>query len=522
MSDKRGAAKVLIVGAGICGLAAACFLKQSGYSVIVVERVPTWAPLTPGLMLHANALRVLGSLGLGDELERRGVVLRGARLLDASGRQLSEISFADEIKRGQKTLGVGHEALLDALRARLGEGAVRMGITVSSFNLSDPHVDAYFSDGTHERFELLVGADGARSRVRELLMGPLATRQSGSVYWRAIVPRPTSLAPDQTGEVLGAGLRVGWVPLGDDRVYAFFQANLAPHDTQIRGLDAEGITAHFAALGGPVGELLAGLAGQTPLASEVEDLWLDTWHKGRVVLVGDAAHAMTPTLAQGAAMALEDAKALQFCLDQACSIDDALVSFEAMRQGRVRAILEASFDAGRVNQWSSGAAVSFRNLLYRVLPAGVARSRLRTLIDGSEQVREFLSHRPDLPPPSEASLRLVRYLVKMGQMDGRFDDEERAFIQASLQEQGEYVSLALLEELSIELHRVPLRDVLAPFEHESEPTRERLLELGYLAALANGHVAPPERKALEEVAATLRLGREALTRLGRAPRPIAG
>jgi|GEM_PF-1742742 len=513
MSEKRGAARVLVVGAGICGLAAAGFLKQSGRSVLVVERAAA-LDAAPGMQLHSNALKVLGSLGLDAGLIRQGVVLQRARLLGASGKALSEVSFQGEIARGLLTVGVHHDRVVAALRGKLGEGEVRLGLTVSSMNVGPDHVDAYFSDGGHERFALVVGADGARSRVRELLVGPRAARHCGAVCWRSVVPRPAALRPDEAGELLGVGARVGWVPLGDGQVYAYFTLAAPRQDeAQLRGLDAAGVRGHFESLGGPVGELLAALP-PGPLPFEpIEDLWVDGWYRGRIVLLGDAAHAMTPDLAQGSAMALEDAKALQFCLDQGASMADGLAAYQALRQGRVRAIHDASFDAGKVHQWTSAAAVSFRNLLYRVMPAGASRARLRALIDGGTQERDFLSHRPDLPPLSEASLRLVRFLVKLSQLDGRFDDDERGFIQASLREQGEHVGLDQLEALSRELHRAPLSEVLAPFVGGDAATHERLLELGYLVALANGRVAPRERQALAEVCRVFGLPPEALARV---------
>jgi tellurite resistance protein len=216
-------------------------------------------------------------------------------------------------------------------------------------------------------------------------------------------------------------------------------------------------------------------------------------------------------------MALEDAKALQYCLDQTEDVGDALRTFEAVRKGRVRAVQEASSDAGKMDQWSSGAAVAFRNLLYRVLPAETSRARLRSLLDGGGSTRDFLGHRPDLPPLSEASLDLVKFLVKVGQSDGRFDDQERAFIQASLQERGEHVSLGELEALSLELHRVPLASVVAPYRGAAEEERARLLALGYLAAMANGQVAPKERRALEEARQILGVTEEALEQARRGP-----
>lgn len=508
-SVKQRGEKILIIGAGFAGLAAAACFAQSGRSVVLVERGGAARPPTPGLLLHANALRVLASLELEAPVLARGVLLRGARLLDASGKALSEVSFQEEQDRGIRTAGVSSEALREALASKLAGVEIRRGVSLFNINLAPEHADAFFSDGSHGRFSLVVGADGLRSRVRELILGPIPPRETGIGCWRALLPRPEGVKEDLCGEQLGAGVRLGWVPTGGGDIYAYFLANGPWEGTR------EGCRARFAGLGGPAPALLAGL--DAVHFEEVRELWADPWHKGRIVLLGDAAHAMHPSLAQGAAMALEDAKALQYCLDQTEDVGDALRTFEAVRKGRVRAVQEASSDAGKMDQWSSGAAVAFRNLLYRVLPAETSRARLRSLLDGGGSTRDFLGHRPDLPPLSEASLDLVKFLVKVGQSDGRFDDQERAFIQASLQERGEHVSLGELEALSLELHRVPLASVVAPYRGAAEEERARLLALGYLAAMANGQVAPKERRALEEARQILGVTEEALEQARRGP-----
>jgi 2-polyprenyl-6-methoxyphenol hydroxylase-like FAD-dependent oxidoreductase len=513
-SAKQRGEKILIIGAGFAGLAAAACFAQSGRSVVLVERGGEARLAMPGLLLHANALRVLASLELEAPVLARGVVLRGARLLDASGKALSEVSFQEELDRGIRTAGIPSQALKEVLGSKLTGVEIRRGVSLFNINLAPDHADAFFSDGSHGRFSLVVGADGLRSRVRELILGPIPPRETGIGCWRAVLPRPDVVKDDLCGEQLGAGVRMGWVPIGGGEIYAYFLANRPWEGTR------EGCLERFAGLGGPAPALLAGLGAVH--FEEIRELWADPWHKGRIVLLGDAAHAMNPSLAQGAAMALEDAKALQYCLDQAEDVGDALIAFEAIRKGRVRAVHEASSDAGRVNQWSSGAAVAFRNLLYRVLPAETSRARLRALLDGGGSTRDFLGHRPDLPPLSEASLALVKFLVKVGQSDGRFDDQERSFIQASLRERGEHVSPGELESLSQELHRVPLASVLSPYQGAAEEERARLLALGHLAAMANGQVAPKERRALAEAQRLLGVPEEALERARRGSSPGEG
>lgn len=505
---------VLVVGGGIGGLATAAFLRQSGHEVTVLEQAAALRPVGTGIVLHINTVRVLEMLGLSADLEARGSLIRHMRVLDEKGGSLADVDLSEEISRGKKTIALHRGDLHELLAAAAGTANIRLGASFSSLSASADGVNVRFNDGSEARFDLVVGADGINSKTREALFGPLPLRYSGYTCWRSIAALPAKLAADETIEQVGKGLRVGVVPLGRGRAYVYLTANTEAADPRMASAKLDDLRTLFAGFGGSIPEVLASMQSSDPIRhDDLYDLEIERWSHQRILLLGDAAHAMTPNLGQGAAMAIEDAKALQFALDTHSDVHAALVAYEKIRRPRVMQIHKASWDAGRVNQWSSGPAVTFRNLLYKVLPVESSAKKLRSLIDGGDAVQDLLAHRPDLPQMTDASRKIVRFLVKMGQIDGYFDDQERAFIQASLHELGEHVSPNEIETLSAEVSNVDITEIVAPFKTSSQQEREHIVHLGYLAALSNGHVALRERKALDEVRKHLDISREAYDRI---------
>ncbi|MFO0661937.1 MAG: FAD-dependent monooxygenase [Polyangiaceae bacterium] len=507
-------ANVLVVGGGIGGLATAAFLRQSGHRVTVLEQAIALRPVGAGIVLHINTMRVLDMLGLAKDLEARGALIRTTRVLDEKGGSLAEVDLSEEIARGKKTIAVHRSDLHELLARSVDPASIRLGVSFSSLTTDDTGVDVRLSDGSTERYDLVVGADGIHSKTREALFGPIALRYSGYTCWRLVGRQPASAPLDQAVEQVGRGHRVGLVPIGAGRMYAYFTANADAGDPHMASAKLDDLRKRFASFGGAVPELLASVQPGDPIRhDDLFDLELDPWFHKRILLLGDAAHAMTPNLGQGAAMAIEDAKALQVVLDTHADISQALVAYEKLRRARVTQIHKASWDAGRVNQWSSGPAVTFRSLLYKVLPVESSSKKLRALIDGADAVHDLVGHRPDLPPMTETSRKLVRFLVKMGQIDGYFDDQERAFIQASLHELGEHVGASEIEQLASEVSNLEIADVITPFKSSSQQEREHIVQLGYLAALSNGHVALRERKALDEVRKHLDVSKETFDRI---------
>lgn len=346
---------VLVVGSGLAGSATAILLASRGVAVDLIEIKPDITAVGSGITLQGNALRELRRLGVWDRAREKGYTFDslGLRAPDPHGTLLVEIPDA---RTGgpdlPATLGMPRPDLARILIDRADEAGVklRFGVTTSELVQDPGGVDVTFSDGSTGRYDLVVGADGIRSWTRRLLGIALETRATGMGIWRTFGPRPASVT--RTDLYYGGPSYIaGYCPTGENSLYAYIveeakdRSALTPDEqlATVRGLAA--------AYHGPWDEIRATLDDP----SRVNYTWFEThvlpapWNRGRVVLIGDAAHSCPPTLAQGGAQALEDAVVLAELLLEGDALDQQLWdSFTERRFARAQAVVEASNQLG---QW---------------------------------------------------------------------------------------------------------------------------------------------------------------------------
>lgn len=325
---------VTVIGAGIAGLAAACALGQRGARVRVVERAPLLSEVGAGLQLSPNAMRVIDALGLGPSLDAVSLPCRAVDLRDCAGQRVALLDLGRFRPQARFRL-VHRPALLKVLeRGARAAGAM----IVLGHPLDQPPADA----------ALVVGADGVRGRMRGLLNGeetPFFTRQTA---WRALIPAEDGAEP--IAQIfLGPGRHLVSYPLagGFRNIVAVVERPGWQDEDWSRPGDPAELRAAFAAFQGPVPGWLArvdevGLWGL--FRHEVAPVWQRGPGPGRpaLVLIGDAAHPTLPFLAQGAAMAIEDAGVLAACLDAAPDIATGLARFQALRRPRCLRIVAAA------------------------------------------------------------------------------------------------------------------------------------------------------------------------------------
>jgi FAD-dependent urate hydroxylase len=317
-----------VVGAGIAGLAAARALRQHGIEASVVERAAAWTHPGAGVYLPGNSVRALGALGVQEAVLERGYEIRRQLVLDYRGSVLADVDVRAFWAAAGPCVAIGrqelHEILLEGI-------SVRMGTTISSLEQDGSRVHAVFDDGTRGDYDVVLAADGVRSWVRQSVFDGAEPTFVGQASWRFLI--------DGFPDISAWTVRVGYrgrafltLPLGGGRLYCYSDVN-APDGADPTGGDPTRVGELYRAFAEPVGTILRHMteAGVEPYFSPIEEVIQKPWVRGRVALLGDAAHASSPNMAEGAGMALEDA----LVVAETIANDRPLSEFEARRRPRV-------------------------------------------------------------------------------------------------------------------------------------------------------------------------------------------
>jgi 2-polyprenyl-6-methoxyphenol hydroxylase-like FAD-dependent oxidoreductase len=345
----------LVIGGGITGSVLSLALAKRGVSVDLVELSPVWRGVGHGITVQGNALAALAKVGVLDEVLSRGVPFNQLRMRQADGSLIAEVptprTGGPELPA---TLGALRSDLQDVLCERVYAAGVtvRLGLTVRGLAQDAHRAYAEFSDGSTGRYDLVVGADGIRSTVRAMLGITTTPQPSGMSIWRVVADRPAEM---DCAEVYYGGPRykAGYAPISAGKCYAYI-------------LDTDGALRDFgdrpawelmyersAGYGGTWGKIRETIGPQSNVSyTRIE--WLlvpDPWFRGRIIVIGDAAHACPPLIAQGAAMCAEDAVVLAELVAGDRPLETALPAFMARRLDRVELVVRNSM---RLVSWEMG------------------------------------------------------------------------------------------------------------------------------------------------------------------------
>jgi 2-polyprenyl-6-methoxyphenol hydroxylase-like FAD-dependent oxidoreductase len=373
---------VLIAGAGIGGLTLACALRKAGIAATVFERADALRRVGAGIIVQMNAAVALRRIGLCDAVAGAGASPTDSAILQPSGESITRLPV-DQLQRelGAPMVCIHRARLQALLLEHAGPEHVQLGRAVTGFQDSGHGVTVTLSDGSTATGDVLVGADGLRSVVRHGLLGDEPLRYSGYTSWRGVAPEVPGLRPGQLSETWGRGARFGVVPIGGGEVYWFATLN-APAGGQDAPGEARALLQQlFGGWHAPIPELLAATPEDAIFRTDIHDRPpLGRWSRGRVTLLGDAAHPMTPNLGQGGCQAIEDAVVLAECLARAGTVEDALAAYEHRRRERANRFVSRSWSLGRLAQLESPAGRFVRDALFRLVPSSLAARGVRDAV----------------------------------------------------------------------------------------------------------------------------------------------
>ena len=368
----------IVLGAGIGGLTATIALRRVGVDVDVYEQAPELREVGAGIGLAANALGALRVLGLASELQAEGVAAVQGGLRRPNGDLLVSIP-ADELSRKIGTVAVVHRAELLALLSRHVEPSrIHLGRRCVAVSQDSKGVTVQFDTGEIACADGMIAADGIRSTVRAQLFGKPKIRYAGYTAWRTIVSA-AGIEPTM-GETWGRACRFGIIPMARGRVYWFAVKN-APEGQRDPSTGTKRTLAElFRGWHRPIEALIEAAQEDSILRNDIYDINpMARLALGRVALLGDAAHAMTPNLGQGGCQAIEDSVVLAACLKSSGQIESALAAYEHRRLNRTRKVLLLSRRIGDVAQLESSFLCGLRDFVMGVIPKNAGAQRMKSL-----------------------------------------------------------------------------------------------------------------------------------------------
>jgi 2-polyprenyl-6-methoxyphenol hydroxylase-like FAD-dependent oxidoreductase len=376
--------KFLIVGAGIGGLTLAIALQRKGFQVTVVEQAPEIKPIGAGLGLAANAVKAFAEIGMDSEVLKAGKVLAKVLIKDTKGRVLLS---TDSEKISRKFGAVDnftiHRAdLHDVLLRHLQADTLQLNKQCVDINKNPDGVSLRFQDGTTFNADYVIACDGIHSIFRRKLVPQSEVRYAGYTCWRAVIENPPLTNMDETSETWGHGSRFGIVPLANNRLYWFACLNAAANSS-LKNYRVEDLITHFGRFHKPIPDIIRSTKDNQLIWGDIIDVKpLTTFAFDNIVLMGDAAHATTPNMGQGACLAIEDAVVLSNLLT-ANNPREAFKKFEVMRRDRTRKIVEGSWRIGQIAQLENPILARLRDVAVRATPPGVAEKQMQFLYNVS-------------------------------------------------------------------------------------------------------------------------------------------
>lgn len=365
--------RILIIGGSVAGMSCAIQMRKIGIEVDLIDIDPTWRTFGAGITVTGPTLRALRTVGVVDQVVAEGATWNDALVHDKSGKLLQRVTFAPLAQDLPSVGGIMRPVLHRILSARTrAEGvSVHLGVSVAGLRDRGARIEVLFSDGRSDEYDLVVGADGIFSKTRAQVF-PEAAKPifTGQVVYRLLAERPAGF--DRSNFFMGEDYKVGFNPVSPTHMYMYLLHPAAsnpwiePEDQPQKLYEAmEGFGGFVPQIRETVRTVNASSVNYRPLEVLLHPA---PWFRGRVVLIGDAAHATTPHLASGAGMAIEDGIVLSEEMQSGKSLDEALQRFMVRRFERCRMVIDNSVQLGRI-EMTHGSPIEHARLMSETLGA---------------------------------------------------------------------------------------------------------------------------------------------------------
>lgn len=373
--------KILIVGAGFGGLALAAYLQRDGHAVSIVEKNKDRKHRGFVIGLWSNGMHTLEPFGVVERVQQRSIALSEELIRDKTGKIIAKMDYRPLSEQWGKVYLLLHSDLQEILRELCRGVPIHFETTVSTLKEQQHAVSVTFNDSTQEVFDLVVGTDGVHSQVRSLLFGDEGFAYSGLRIWVCMLPAGTN-SPEEPNDLFGDGEYIGVFPTRIGKMGVLFLATTPAGEPDLPQEHIACLKARFGDFGWIIPEILQSLHDPKEVFSDnIDQVSLKTWYRGRVVLLGDAAHAVSPTTSLGGAMALEDAHVLAEELRQvdAEQVEQALARYVSRRKPRIKEVRHTSDLLIWLASMNHPAMAFVRNTIMHLMPSS-------TLLQGMEPI----------------------------------------------------------------------------------------------------------------------------------------
>lgn len=363
-----------IIGAGIGGLTIAIALRKKGIISRIFEQTNEIKPVGAGIILANNAMQVYEKLGLRAELEDAGNPISAMKITDAHLKTISGVELTYFEKKYQvRNIAIHRGALQQILVRQLANDTIHLGHELLQVEKDQSEYILQFKNDVSLRSSQLLGADGLNSIVRQSLFSASTIRNAKQVCWRGVtdftLPRQYQ---NELNEAWGKGDRVGFVQIAPNKAYWYALKSFRQDPEEF---PLEEINAYFSNYHPVIRELIQSTPLQNIHTAVISDLApITNWHQGNVCLLGDAAHATTPNMGQGACQSIEDAYILSECLAK-YKLNQAFAEFQRLRRPKAHQVVNTSWRLGKIAHWQNPLAIMLRNQLMRITPESISQKQ---------------------------------------------------------------------------------------------------------------------------------------------------